>query len=117
MGNDIFRRSDLRALALFSCLVWFEACGGSSSTDNATTGAGGPLILQAFGGTPGEVAAQVSRVEPGLGQERTCASPLAAGTCELTSCQLGGIGSPARGDGKFRPDVRLRWRDDSASHL
>jgi hypothetical protein len=61
------------------------------------------LILQAFGGASGEVAAQVPLLEPGVGQEQTCDPPLDAGTCQLTSCQLGGIGSPGPGYGNFGP--------------
>jgi hypothetical protein len=64
---------------------------------------GGPLILEAFGGASEEVAAQVPLLEPGVGQEQTCTGPLDAGACQLTSCQLGGIGSPAWGYGNFGP--------------
>ena len=78
-------------------------CGGHSSTEDAATGDAGTLILQAFGGPSGEVAAQVPMLEPGVGQQKTCASPLVAGACQLTSCQLGGIGSPRPGYGNFGP--------------
>jgi hypothetical protein len=103
MEKDILRRCDPRALALLSCALLCEACGGHSSTGDATTGDAGTLILQAFGGPSGEVAAQVPLLEPGVGQQRTCTGPLDAGACQLTSCQLGGIGSPGPGYGNFGP--------------
>jgi hypothetical protein len=103
MERDSFRRCNLRALGLLSCLVWCEACGGHSSTEGATSGDAGTLMLQAFGGGSGEVAAQVPLLEPGVGQEETCTGPVNAGACQLTSCQLGGIGSPALGYGNFGP--------------
>jgi hypothetical protein len=73
--------------------------GGSVAED--ATGEAGTLILIASGGPSGEVAAVVPIVEPGAGQEATCTGPLDAGVCQLTSCQLGGIGSPAMGYGNF----------------
>lgn len=103
MEKDIFRRFSPTALALLSCLVWCEACGGHSSMEGATTGGPGTLILQAFGGPSGKVAAQVPLLEPGVGPQETCADPLDAGACQLTSCQLGGIGSPSPGYGNFGP--------------
>jgi hypothetical protein len=102
MEKEIFRRFNPTALVLLSCLVWCEACGGQSST-GATNGEPGTLILQAFGGPSGMVAAQVPLLEPGVGQEKTCADPLDAGACQLTSCQLGGIGTPSPGYGNFGP--------------
>ena len=63
----------------------------------------GPLILQAWGGVAGEVAAQVPLIEPGVGPQQTCTDPLAAGACLLTSCQVGGISSPRAGYGNFGP--------------
>jgi hypothetical protein len=81
--------------------------GSSASTGDAGWGfppfAPGTLILLAFGGTSGEVAADVDGNEPGVGQEETCSGPLDAGACQLTSCQLGGIGSPGEGEGNFGP--------------
>ncbi len=78
------------------------ACGGTTVTP-PSGGDTGTLLLQAFGGTAGEVAAQVPLLEPGVGQEAKCTAPMAAGACQLTSCTLGGIGSPGRGFGDFGP--------------
>ena len=108
MEKDILRRCTPRVLALLACAFVCEACGGNSSTGDAstgdsTTGDAGTLILQAFGGPSGEVAAQVPLLEPGAGQEETCSGPLDAGACQLTSCQLGGIGTPGPGHGNFGP--------------
>jgi len=64
---------------------------------------GGPLVLMAWGGASGDVAAAVDLIEPGVGPQETCAAPLDAGACELTSCQMGGIGSPRQGYGNFGP--------------
>jgi len=75
----------------------------ASASAGASAGDGGTLILQAFGGASGEVAAQVPLLEPGVGQERTCTAPVNAGACQLTSCKLGGIGSPGGGYGNFGP--------------
>jgi hypothetical protein len=75
---------------------------GGGGADYPITGSG-TLILQAFGGPSGSVAAQVPLVEPGVGPSQTCAAPLEAGACQLTSCQMGGIGSPRQGDGNFGP--------------
>jgi hypothetical protein len=79
------------------------AAEGGSVAEDATTGDGGTLVLQAVGGPSGEVTAGVVLNEPGVGQERTCTGPLDAGACQLTSCQLGGIGSPRAGYGNFGP--------------
>lgn len=79
------------------------ADGSTPPDDAATESDAGTLLLQAFGGTAGEVAAQVPLLEPGVGQERTCSAPMDAGACQLTSCKLGGIGSPGGGYGNFGP--------------
>jgi hypothetical protein len=48
--------------------------------------------------------AEVFFNEPGVGQQATCAAPMNAGACQLTSCQLGGpVGDPAAGYGNFGP--------------
>lgn len=39
MEQDTFRRCNLRLLALLSCLLWCEACGGHSSTNVSSVGA------------------------------------------------------------------------------
>jgi hypothetical protein len=90
----------IRAAVVAFAALTFAACGSTSEGEGVITGEG-TLVLQAFGGDSGEVAAQVPILEPGVGQERTCADPLIAGACNLTACQLGGIGSPARGYGNF----------------
>ena len=61
----------------------------------------GTFTLQAFGGASGEVAAQVVVLEPGVGEERTCGSAVHVGACQLTTCQIGGIGDPDPGFGDF----------------
>jgi hypothetical protein len=137
MKTAVFRRYDLRALALLSCLVWCEACNdhwsteggdgiggvggisgqGGSSAGGSTAGTG-TLMLQAYGGPSGMVAADVPLNEPGVGQQETC-TPLVAGACQLLSCLNGGIGSPGRGYGNFGPisvsagttTVSLSYRD------
>jgi hypothetical protein len=78
---------------------------GSPFPDDAVDerDAGTLLLLQAFGGAAGEVAAQIPLLEPGVGQEQTCAAPVDAGSCQLVSCKLGGIGSPGGGYGNFGP--------------
>jgi hypothetical protein len=79
---------------------------GGTPADTGTgtaTGDAGTLLLQAFGGASGEVAAQVPLLEPGVGLEQACAGSVDAGACQLTSCQLGGIGSPGEGFGNFGP--------------
>ncbi len=74
-----------------------------SAEEDVTAGDAGTLILLAYGGASGEVAAEVPLTEPGVGQEETCSGPLDAGACQLISCQLGGIGSPGAGYGNFGP--------------
>jgi hypothetical protein len=96
-----------------SCVNGVYSCGELSCPDSGTrsddAGEGGTsvnagtLTLQAIGGTSGEVAAQVPLVEPGVGQQKTCAAPVVAGACQLTSCQLGGVGDPSEGYGNFGP--------------
>ena len=93
------RSSVIRAVVVSCSALALGACGGKSGGVPAT----GTLILQASGGPSGEVAADVALIEPGVGQERTCSAPVEAGACQLTSCQLGGIGSPAPGYGNFGP--------------
>jgi hypothetical protein len=83
-------------LALVAC----NAMTGRGPSAGEETGTG-TLLLQAFGGASGEVAAQVPLLEPGSGQEETCTGPIDAGACQLTSCQLGGIGTPGPGYGNF----------------
>jgi hypothetical protein len=68
------------------------------STDGADAGA---ITLIASGGPSGSVTADVAFDEPGVGPQLTCAAPLNAGGCQLTSCQVGGIGDPGMGYGDF----------------
>ena len=78
--------------------------GSTPAEDAAVEGdAGTLLVLLAYGGTAGNVAAEIPLLEPGVGPQKTCAAPVAAGACELTSCQNGGIGSPEPGYGNFGP--------------
>ncbi len=83
--------------------VGSDAGPGTSTSGEGGAEGGKTLTLQAFGGASGEVAAQVLSDEPGVGQEQTCAAPVVAGACQLTSCQLGGIGSPSPGYGNLGP--------------
>lgn len=59
------------------------------------------LVLDAWGGPPGKVFAQVVNTDPGVDQASACAAPLNDGACRLTACTVGGIGLPARGYGDF----------------
>ncbi|MGD0680160.1 MAG: hypothetical protein ABSC94_32660 [Polyangiaceae bacterium] len=98
----------LTTLPLFACRG--TTTDGLTAQDDAgdngsTTGDGGTLIvLQAFGGDSGEVAAQVPLLTPGVGLQETCAAPLDAGACQLNSCQHGGVGSAPYGSGDVGPD-------------
>jgi hypothetical protein len=89
----------IRAVVVSLSALGFGACGGKS----AGVPAAGTLILQAAGGPSGEVAAEATFVEPGVGQKRACSAPAEAGACRLTSCQFGGIGCPSPGYGNFGP--------------
>jgi hypothetical protein len=75
---------------------------GDAGSD-ATPGdaAAAKLTLLAYGGPPGHVAAEVTFPEPGVGQVQTCGNPTVSGACTLTSCVLGGIGSPGGGIGNY----------------
>jgi hypothetical protein len=58
-----------------------------------------PLVLQAYGGPSGQVSVDVFE---GGGQK--CGSPVTAGACQFTSCQVAeGVGSPGFGGGNFGP--------------
>ncbi|MFT3843059.1 MAG: hypothetical protein QM723_39080 [Myxococcaceae bacterium] len=85
----------LEARLIAAALVLF-ACGSKSRT-------AGPLVLEAYGGPAGKVATEALTPEPGAGTEKTCDPPIDAGSCQLTSCKLGGIGSPAFGFGDDGP--------------
>jgi hypothetical protein len=83
---------------------------GSASSDVSSQDAGSaaaaaaapePLVLQAVGGGPGQVQAEVVLLEPGVGPQQTCTAPVNAGACQMTTCKFGGIGSPAPGYGNF----------------
>lgn len=98
----------MAALALASCKS--DELGGSptrridaGSVDAGSVGTG-PLGLVAVGGPAGSVMAQVFFNEPGVGQQPTCAAPMNAGACQLTSCQeFGAVGDPAAGYDNFGP--------------
>ena len=92
----------IRGAVLSLAALALPSCGGPSGDVSPTVDVG-PLTLQAAGGPSGEVTAEVIVNEPGVGQQATCADPLSAGACQLTSCQLGGVGSPAMGYGNFGP--------------
>jgi len=81
----------------------FDAALGDGGFEDVAITGGETLILQAWGGISGEVAADVPLIEPGVGPQVTCTSPAAAGACWVTSCQIGGIGSPTPGYGNFGP--------------
>jgi hypothetical protein len=69
---------------------------GGSSSDAGT------LLLEAFGGASGEVAAQVPLLEPDVGPLRTCATPVHAGGCQLNPF-TGGIMTFRGGNGTSVP--------------
>jgi len=79
------------------------SAGGTTVGNTSAAGDIGTLVLDAWGGPSGKVATDVPLLEPGVGQQQTCAPPLDDGACELTSCKLGGIGSPGPGFGNFGP--------------
>jgi hypothetical protein len=113
--------SAIRAAALSFLALTLGACGGNrpsgastdggpdASADDATSDVGtdagaadapdaGSIFLLAYGGGAGQVAADVGVPQPGVvGQVRTCDTPVNAGACQLTTCQLGGIASPGPG--------------------
>jgi hypothetical protein len=73
-------------------------------TKPAVTNGTGPLILEAYAGPAGEVAADVLDNEPGVGPNDTCGSAVVAGACQLTACSLtGGVGDPGLGYGNYGP--------------
>ena len=74
-----------------------------NSGDASTTANVGALIVIANGGPSGTVSADVELNEPGVGPQDTCDGPMTAGACQLTSCRVGGIGSPGGGYGNFGP--------------
>lgn len=94
------------SIGITACDGQTAAPGDGAGTPDAqatSTEDAGTLILQAFGGASGEVAAQVPLLEPGAGQQATCSGSLDAGACQLTSCTLGGVGTPGPGYGNFGP--------------
>jgi hypothetical protein len=90
------------ALLSFAVLV-LCGCGSKSADGSASNTPPNGLLLQAFGGDSGEVAAQVPLLDPNVGPQMTCSAPVNAGDCRLNSCRLGGIGSPGSGGGNFGP--------------
>jgi hypothetical protein len=55
----------------------------------------GTLVLEAYGGAPGDVAADAYSIDPGVvAQMETCSDPVVSGACRLTYCKLGGVDSP-----------------------
>jgi hypothetical protein len=94
----------IRGAALSFAALAFGSCGagklGGVSTAEVDAG---PIELLAVGGPSGSVIAEVVFNEPGAGQQATCAAPVNAGACQLTSCQLGGVGDPVMGYGNFGP--------------
>jgi hypothetical protein len=54
---------------LFGCRT------GTTKTDGTS-----PLLLQAFGGPSGQVAAHVPLVEAGVGLQQTCMTPVSGST-------------------------------------
>jgi hypothetical protein len=91
------------ALAIGSCGA--DKLGGISRTGvDAGAGDARPIQLVAVGGPSGSVMAEAFVDEPGVGEQATCAAPMNAGACQLTSCQLGGpVGDPGMGYGNFGP--------------
>jgi hypothetical protein len=132
MGSRMRFLTILAPLPLLACL----ACGATadsshqedagpgdhpdaSLTDTGTLTGTGTIFLEAYGGPSGKVAADVALVERGVGEQATCTSPLdaGAGPCQITSCALGGIGSPAPGYGNFGPiSVSVGTTTDSLTY-
>ena len=121
-GTLIMRASTIGIAICFAVIVSTWGCtgthgvgsddGGTTSSDSSSGGGSGfpsdagagPLYLLATGGVSlGEVAAGVALVELGVGQHQTCTGPLDAGACQLTSCTVGGVGSPNARVRQFRP--------------
>ena len=100
-GNRAFV---IRGAVLSFAALAFGSCGadklGGVSPPEVDAG---PIELLAVGGPSGSVTAEVFFSEPGVGEQATCAAPVNAGACQLTSCQLGGVGDPAMGYGNFGP--------------
>lgn len=110
----------IRELLPLALLLACAACG--KETTNPTTlegegGAGGAtegettaegldrILIEAWGGPSGRVATVVALEDPRVGPQFTCDAPQREGACQLTSCQTGGIASPAPGGGNFGPIV------------
>jgi hypothetical protein len=94
-------RSSFVVLLVFTALP-LVACTGTTAA-GPDGGASGTILLQAWGGPAGKVAAQVPLLEPGVGSQATCTVPTVSGACQLTSCTFGGVGSPGPGFGNFGP--------------
>jgi hypothetical protein len=94
----------IRGAVLALATLAFASCGADTLGGAGTPGGGaGVITLVASGGPAGSVTADVALDEPGVGPQDTCAAPLVAGACQLTSCQSAGVGSPAAGYGNFGP--------------
>ena len=105
MSATIGSRAFVIRGAVLSCAALaLGSCGADKLGGVSTTGVdAGPIELVAVGGPSGSVMAEVFFNEPGVGPQATCTAPVNAGACQLTSCQVGGIGSPAMGYGNFGP--------------
>jgi hypothetical protein len=90
----------MRIAVAFAALA-LVACSSAHSAVSAADA--GTLVLVANGGASGQVSADVALTEPGVGQSESCGAPAKAGSCQLTTCTLGGIGSPGGGYGDFGP--------------
>jgi hypothetical protein len=93
----------IRGAALSFAALAFGSCGDKLGGVSTAEVDAGPIELVAVGGPSGSVMAEVFFNEPGAGQQATCAAPVNAGACQLTSCQLGGVGDPVMGYGNFGP--------------
>jgi hypothetical protein len=92
------QRTKMRAAFVGTGLTTLLLACGTTKTDGT-----GPLLLQAFGGPSGQVAAQIPLEETGVGLQQTSISSVTAGACQFTSYRNGGIGSPGPGGGNFGP--------------
>jgi len=88
-----------------------ENSGGASSEGGTGTLAVGDsdadkrphtIELDAFGGPPGKVVANVSSGVPG-DEQQGCSTPLTGDACHVTMCPIRGIGLPAAGYGDVGP--------------
>jgi hypothetical protein len=94
----------VRGAVLSFAALGFASCAAEKPGGAATTQIDGDLIgVVAIGGPAGNVHAEAGAYRPGFGSEDTCAPSLLAGSCSLTTCQLGPVPARVPGFGNFGP--------------